>query len=291
MAAAKKRVSSLEPGGPYRRQNEILSALLSKEELPHAFLFECQSVANVVPFVRQFMMGMLCDSRTSPCGACAQCSAVQEDRHPDLLNISEFTEQEIPVETARDVIRFTRMSAVQGRYKVGLIFYAERLNMAAANALLKTLEEPPSGSLLVLVAQVRHTLQHTVLSRCFRLRFGEVETGNPYVTHSSSEAAEKIRTVLGATLGEQLRFAAALTAEMKERATAEAAPVSVQLLAYSRVFETMLRQHLITFQTSPHLSKATALTMMQGVPRLRYALEHNVNAQLALEYFFISSHT
>ncbi|MDR0770700.1 MAG: DNA polymerase III subunit delta' [Burkholderiales bacterium] len=122
---------------------------------------------------------LLCEAAAhdEACGACESCHYVAMGQHPDLMLIEPFEREPsgetkaldaIPVDAIRRLIEFMQITSHRQRAKVAVIVPTERMNAAAANALLKTLEEPPAGSFLMLVAQQWQRLPATVLSRCQR---------------------------------------------------------------------------------------------------------------------------
>ncbi len=119
---------------------------------------------------------VLCTARAlgsvaAPCGQCASCRRVAEGQHPDLLALrpAEGSEQ-IRVEQVRELCAELALTSHQGGFKVAIIDPADTLNRFAANALLKTLEEPPPRTVLVLVAAQPSRLPATLTSRCQRVR-------------------------------------------------------------------------------------------------------------------------
>jgi DNA polymerase III subunit delta' len=105
-----------------------------------------------------------------PCGACASCRHASEGRHPDLSWVRPIEDsQQIRIEQIREVCAELALTSHQGGYKVAIIDPADSLNRFAANALLKTLEEPPPRTILMLVAAQPSRLPATVLSRCQRI--------------------------------------------------------------------------------------------------------------------------
>ena len=98
------------------------------------------------------------------------CQRVLAGQHPDLIALRLIEEsQQIRIEQVRELCEELSLTSHQGGYKVGVISPADTLNRFAANALLKTLEEPPPRTLLVLVATQPSRLPATILSRCQRI--------------------------------------------------------------------------------------------------------------------------
>ena len=111
------------------------------------------------------------------CGECAACRRIARGTHPDVIVVEPGEMGSIKIEPIRDVIDQAQYRPFEGRRRVVLIDDADSLMPAAQNALLKTLEEPPSASVFVLVSAMPDALLPTVLSRCPRLRFGPLTPG------------------------------------------------------------------------------------------------------------------
>jgi DNA polymerase-3 subunit delta' len=106
----------------------------------------------------------------APCGTCATCRRVASMQHPDLVKLELLEDsRQIRIEQVRELSADLTLTSHQGGYKVAIISPADALNRAAANALLKTLEEPTPRTLLILVATQPSRLPATVLSRCQRI--------------------------------------------------------------------------------------------------------------------------
>lgn len=107
----------------------------------------------------------------APCGRCVDCRRVLELKHPDLsVATLEEESRQIRIEQVRDLASELALTSHQGHGKVAILTPADALNRFAANALLKTLEEPPPGTVLVLVSEQPSRLPATVRSRCQRVR-------------------------------------------------------------------------------------------------------------------------
>jgi DNA polymerase-3 subunit delta' len=115
---------------------------------------------------------VLCrEQGSAPCGACVACRRVAAFQHPDLTWLRPLEDsRQIRIEQVRDLSAELALTSHAGGYKVGVLSPADALNRFAANALLKSLEEPPPRTLLVLVASQPSRLPPTILSRCQRLR-------------------------------------------------------------------------------------------------------------------------
>ena len=106
------------------------------------------------------------------CGACASCRRIERGGHPDVLTIEPGDTGVIKIEQVRDAIDRAGYRPFEGRRRVVIVDEADAMMAPAQNALLKTLEEPPSASTFVLVSSMPDVLLPTVRSRCSHLRFG-----------------------------------------------------------------------------------------------------------------------
>jgi DNA polymerase-3 subunit delta' len=109
------------------------------------------------------------------CGKCAACTRIARGVHPDVLLIEPGDSGSIKIDPIRDAIDRSSYRPFEGRRRVVIVDEADALVAQAQNALLKTLEEPPSASIFILVTSRPDALLPTVLSRCPRLRFGRLE--------------------------------------------------------------------------------------------------------------------
>lgn len=158
---------------PFRGHQETYLRLLERVtlgRLPHALLFtgpEGIGKRRVAEFLAK---ALLCASADKPCGTCGSCRLVAEGKHPDLM-IVEADGERIKIDRIRELIRDFAFSPLMGTGRVVLIPEAHALNPAAANALLKTLEEPPAGTHFLLVTHSPGWIPRTIVSRCQIVRF------------------------------------------------------------------------------------------------------------------------
>ncbi len=114
------------------------------------------------------------DESTEACGRCGSCERIARGIHPDVITITPEESGAIKVDTIRAAVTQAAYRPFEGRRRVVIIDDADRMVGEAQNALLKTLEEPPAGSVFLLVTARPHQLLATVRSRCPVLRFGGV---------------------------------------------------------------------------------------------------------------------
>lgn len=148
-----------------------------RERLAHAYLFVGPAGVGKHTFARQLGKTILCEAKGvafDSCDQCPACKLVEAGTHPDLFQFGMPDDKmEFPIEVVREeVIPSLAMKPVRGARKIAIIDDADRMNDPAANCFLKTLEEPPPGSLLILVGGMNPERQlPTILSRCQVLRF------------------------------------------------------------------------------------------------------------------------
>lgn len=135
----------------------------------HHTLLLCQLPrVNPSEFLKEAVRLMLCQSRDNPdCTTCQSCQLVHLEQHPDVLQIQpDKSGGQIKIEQIRTMLGTVFLSPKLSTQRVIIISPAEQLNLAAANALLKVLEEPPLGVYFILTADNPGLLLPTILSRC-----------------------------------------------------------------------------------------------------------------------------
>lgn len=144
-------------------------------QLPHALLLAGPPAVGKRQFARAFGAAQLCLQPTAggaACGQCRGCALLLAGTHPDLLWVQpEETGKAVKIDQVRAVVEFMAQTAQQGGRKLVVVEPAEAMNRNAANALLKTLEEPTANALLMLVTDAPGRLLPTIRSRCQRLDF------------------------------------------------------------------------------------------------------------------------
>lgn len=152
-----------------------LLAAYHRGRLGHAYLFVGPDGVGKKRFAVEFAKAVLCESppaEFTACDRCPACSQVTADTHPDLATYARPDDkQEFVVEVAQQVVANLALRPVRGKGRVSVLDDADSLNEEAANCLLKSLEEPPVGSVLILLATATDLQLPTILSRCQVVRF------------------------------------------------------------------------------------------------------------------------
>ena len=142
--------------------------------LAHALLLIGPAGIGKLQLVERFAQSLLCAEPHpdgQPCGQCHACTLYAAGTHPDLFRLMpEDESKNIRIDQIRALIEAMTLSSHYGRYKVVILNPADAMNIAAANALLKTLEEPPTDTVLLLITDRPSFLPATIRSRCQSLR-------------------------------------------------------------------------------------------------------------------------
>lgn len=143
--------------------------------LPHALLLTGMSGIGKAQFADCFSRSLLCQSVLKdgqPCNECHMCRLVRGQAHPDVMWVGpEKPGAAIKVDQIREVSEFANQTSLQGGKRIVIINPADSMNNNAANALLKTLEEPPAGVLIMLICSQPSRLPATIRSRCQQIFF------------------------------------------------------------------------------------------------------------------------
>lgn len=153
----------------HERQKDILRRALSGGRLAHAYLFAGPEGVGKRLMALAVARQLFCEQHTG-CGECAACRKLDHRNHPDL-HVLEPDGSSIKIEQIRAIQRDLSLRPVEGGRKVCLIEAAEAMTTGAANALLKTLEEPRGDTLLILLSSQPQRLLETIRSRCQLLQF------------------------------------------------------------------------------------------------------------------------
>lgn len=156
-----------------------LQARRQRDALPHALLLCGAAGLGKRAFAQRFIHGLMCNDSVDgeACGRCRSCLLIEAGSHPDLVGLSFGLRRdgtprtEIVVDQIRELSARLAMRSQLGGWQVATIDPADAMNAAAANALLKTLEEPATQTMLILLADSPWRLPQTIRSRCQRIEF------------------------------------------------------------------------------------------------------------------------
>lgn len=179
-----------------KRPVQILTAFIRKGTIPHALLFtgiegvgkktaarmfamacNCQGEGREQPHLNSGQTGLPDNHKISePCGICRSCRKILSNSHPDVIHIRP-SGYSIRISQIRDLCGILSLKPYEAKVRVVIISDAQAMNVAAGNALLKMLEEPPDRTILILTAAEKTDLISTVSSRCQNIKFNPVSRG------------------------------------------------------------------------------------------------------------------
>lgn len=152
---------------------ELLQGAIANRRVGHAYLFTGPEHIGKTTLARLFAQALNClesEPGQRPCGKCRSCQLIAADRHPDVRlvepEVSGRGKRTLKIEAVRDLQHDLSLAAYEARYKVAILTYFDAATTGAANAFLKTLEEPPGNVILLLTAAEADTLLPTITSRC-----------------------------------------------------------------------------------------------------------------------------
>lgn len=160
-------------------QNDVIQHLIKASSMrtpSHAYIICGDAGSGKKMLADRFAAALMCEGEgTKPCGSCISCMQTESHNHPDIVYVthekSRITVDDIRLQVISDI----RIKPYSGDYKIYIIDEADKMNEAAQNAILKTLEEPPEYSVILLLAKSTGSFLQTILSRCVVLRLKPVD--------------------------------------------------------------------------------------------------------------------
>ena len=192
---------------------ELLQKSLDRGRVAHAYLFSGDDLGEMEGIARTLAKTLNCanpparGANAQPldcCDTCLNCRRIDGGGHPDVQWVRpESKSRVITIDQIRELIQTILLKPTEADYKFAIIGGADRMNMQAANAFLKTLEEPPARSVIVLLSTSIEQVLETILSRCLRLHFaGEPgakidEAGQSWLESLAASASKPQKSLLG----------------------------------------------------------------------------------------------
>lgn len=171
---------------------QLLQRSLARGRLGHAYLFTGHRLEELESIARTLAKTLNCRKpvqtggvATDCCDECLSCRKIDQETHADIhWARPESRSRVVTVEQMRDLMREIQLKPAEADWKAAIIAAADRLNPQAANAFLKTLEEPPAQSVLILLSTEPQRILETILSRCLRLNFSTESRYEPDAAQS-----------------------------------------------------------------------------------------------------------
>lgn len=338
------------------RAVEILTRAIEQDRLPHAMIFagppgvgKCTLALLVAQYLNCLVPGpkgpcddcavckrilaviasryLKCESLAEGkfCGSCPACR-IRSKRHPDIRLI-EPEKNTISIDQVRDLISEISFQPLEARYRVVILDPAEQMRPEAHNSLLKTLEEPASRTIMILVTTNPYMLLETIRSRCRVLQFGEIPQNQieQYLVKHERKAAEEARlaaAMSGGSLAAALDFNTKEYLGMRDQALkfitlifrrgnfSEASAIAAQVGKDRQFFQLWIDSVAALLQDIYYAGLATGrvgqidllekleelqrsvahpklLRTIEKISKLKSQLSYNVNRQIALEALFI----
>lgn len=156
---------------------KYISSAVENNRVSHAYILNGERGSGKKMLANLFAMTLLCETGDNePCGKCHSCKQAESDNHPDIIRVTHEKPNSISVYDIRTQVNNTvDIKPYQGPYKVYIIPQADMMTPQAQNAILKTIEEPPSYAVFLLLTENAETLLPTINSRCVMLKLRNIK--------------------------------------------------------------------------------------------------------------------
>ena len=151
---------------------DFLRACVKGERVTHAYLFTGPAGSNKTLAAYALASALMCEH--AGCGSCEECTRIARRKHPDVRYYAPEGATGYLVEQVRDIVAETSLAPIRAQRKVYILDRVDRMGASAANAFLKTLEEPPDDVVLILLGRTRESVLATIVSRCSVVPFRHI---------------------------------------------------------------------------------------------------------------------
>lgn len=294
-----------------KRAKEIIIGQLASAQVPHGYLFLGQDGVGRKKTALELAKALCCQSAegnvpvTDPCDHCLPCGKINRGIHPDvqiidflwqaqLENKDVEKQKTIKIDTIRALQHEISLKAAESKWKIFILEPAEKITLDAANCLLKTLEEPPQGTVLILLAKHKENLPATIVSRAQIVRFSPLAESE-IADYLAAKCALKDEDALGIARASEgsLSLALAMISEKSQDTESfylklsrggltskDALSASQQNAKNAKDF---LKELLSCAKTDFRARPGRSQVMIEQILYSQKLLEKNVNPQMILD--------
>lgn len=217
------RPSSFEEVAGQKHIVQTLMNAIDRNKIAHAYLLSGPRGTGKTSIAKIFAKTINCTSENhKPCQECDNCIEVQKGSHPDIIEIDAASNN--GVDEVRSLIEKVKYAPLKGKYKVYIIDEVHMMSTGAFNALLKTIEEPPSHVIFILATTEPHKVLPTIISRCQRFDFTKV---------SNTEIKNRLKVVLSSEAIQYEEEVLDLVAQLADGGLRDALSILDQVIAYA----------------------------------------------------------
>ncbi len=201
---------------------KTLQNAIKRDKIAHAYLFCGPRGTGKTTIAKILAKAINCEGENVPCNQCPNCIAITEGSHPDVIEIDAASNN--GVDEVRELIEKVKYAPINGKYKVYIIDEVHMMSTGAFNALLKTLEEPPSHVVFILATTEPQKILPTIISRCQRFDFHQL---------TNKDIVDRLKTVLDSENVEYSEEALKLIASLADGGMRDALSITEQCLDYA----------------------------------------------------------
>jgi DNA polymerase-3 subunit delta' len=252
---------------------ERLREDIAKHQMKHAYLFIGPKGVGKRTVAQAFAKTIFCGQKGDACDDCDTCRILEHDNHPDFYWMRPEAGKDYRIDAIREMQRTMPYKPVAGDYRIILLDEAEKLGSTCGNALLKSIEEPPEGTIFLLVSSSLDALLPTIVSRCQIMRLSPLTPETVAELFVSDYGMDQKQAVMLAGLSSQSMEAADYAAEADEM---------MEWLDFTEIDRTVRERPHELWEMTQSLEKVERLTQVIGYWRklLRDALVRSIDKEI-----------